>query len=288
MVYVAQAGSAGEDCLTVGEGEEAVELCFGTTGAVSMIMDGEVEDVISGVTSYTFSPPEYVGPQDVVVGDDGSVYSIVGLGTNPADREMLGERATGLGWLIEADGAGGYAAVLDVAAYEAEANPGGGEEIDSNPFSIVMTEDGWVVSDSGANALLAVDGEGTISTLAVFPDTMADAPDFLGLPPGTQIPMQAVPTGVVQGPDGAFYVGQLTGFPFEQGAAKVWRVMPGEEPEVYAEGFTNIIDVAFDADGNLFVLEIFSNGLLGVNPEDPATLAGGLSMVAPDGTVERC
>jgi sugar lactone lactonase YvrE len=99
--------------------------------------------------------------------------------------------------------------------------------------------------------------------------------------------MQAVPTGVVQGPDGAFYVGELTGFPFVPGAAKVWRVMPGEEPTVYAEGFTNIIDLAFDADGNLFVLEITEGGLLNVNPEDPATMAGALYKVAPDGTVSE-
>ena len=36
----------------------------------------------------------------------------------------------------------------------------------------------------------------------------------------------------------------------------MWRVEPGEDPEVYARGFTNIIDIAFDDDGNLFVLEI--------------------------------
>jgi len=286
MIYVAQAGVAGDDCFTVGEGEEASELCFGASGAVSMIMDGVVVDVVSDVTSYTFSAPEFVGPQDVVVGADGAVYSIVGLGADPADRDELGERATGLGWLIEADGAGSYAPVLDVAAYEAEANPHG-EEIDSNPFSIVMTEDGWVISDAGANALLAVDSEGTITTLAVFEDQMADAPDFLGLPEGTQIPMQAVPTGVVQGPDGAFYVGELTGFPFAVGMARVWRVMPGEEPEVYAEGFTNIIDLAFDDEGNLFVLEMFAGGLLAGNPEDPTTFAGHLHMVGADGSVEE-
>ncbi len=286
MVYVAQAGVAGDDCVTVGEGEEETELCFGATGAVSMISDGVVEDVISPVTSYTFSAPEFVGPQDVVLGDDGSVYAIVGLGADPAARAELGDRTAGLGWLIEADGMGGYEEVLDVAAYEGTANPDGGE-VDSNPYSAVMTADGWAIADSGANALFWVDNAGEISTLAVFPDMMADAPDFLGLPPGTQIPMQSVPTGVVQGPDGAFYVGMLTGFPFEQGAATVWRVMPGEEPEVYAEGFTNIIDLAFDAEGNLYVLEIFAGGLLSVNPEDPATLAGALHMVNADGDVEE-
>jgi hypothetical protein len=68
--------------------------------------------------------------------------------------------------------------------------------------------------------------------------------------------------------------------------ARVWRVMPGEEPEVYAEGFTNVIDLAFDDAGNLYVLEMFAGGLLGVNPEDPATLAGHLHMVGDDGSIQ--
>jgi hypothetical protein len=285
-VYVAQAGMAGDDCVTVGSGEDETELCFGTSGAVSEVMDGDVEDVMTDVTSYTFSAPEYIGPQDVFFTEDGELYSVVGLGASPEDRDSLGERTEGLGTIIEGDGSGGWESVLDVSAYESEANPDGGL-IDSNPFSVAATDDGWAISDSGANALLWADESGEISTLATFPSTMVDAPEFLELPPGTQIPMESVPTGVVQGPDGAFYVGELTGFPFAEGAAKVWRVMPGEEPEVYAEGFTNIIDLAFDADGNLWVLEITSGGLLNADPADPTTFAGGLYRVDSSGNAEE-
>jgi sugar lactone lactonase YvrE len=67
---------------------------------------------------------------------------------------------------------------------------------------------------------------------------------------------------VVRGPDGALYVGELTGFPFPVGEARVYRIEEGEEPEVYAEGFTNIADIAFDKDGNLLVLEFAKDGLL--------------------------
>jgi hypothetical protein len=35
---------------------------------------------------------------------------------------------------------------------------------------------------------------------------------------------------VVVGPDGAYYVSQLTGFPFPVGAANVYRVVPGSAP----------------------------------------------------------
>jgi hypothetical protein len=79
----------------------------------------------------------------------------------------------------------------------------------------------------------------------VFPVQPTPAPD------GTVIPMHFVPTTVARGPDGAFYVGQLTGFPFPVGGARVWRVEPGSAPTVYASGFTNIIDIAFDRRGRL-------------------------------------
>ncbi|MFD1048963.1 ScyD/ScyE family protein, partial [Kibdelosporangium lantanae] len=71
---------------------------------------------------------------------------------------------------------------------------------------------------------------------------------------------------VVRGPDGAYYVGQLTGFPFTPGSAKVFRVRPGGQPQVVADGFTNVIDVAFGPDGCLYVLEISARGLTSGDP----------------------
>jgi hypothetical protein len=71
-----------------------------------------------------------------------------------------------------------------------------------------------------------------------------------------------VPTSVVRGPDGAYYISQLTGFPFVPGAANIWRVVPGEEPTVFASGLTNVTDLAFASDGTLYAVEISSIGLL--------------------------
>ena len=121
------------------------------------------------------------------------------------------------------------------------------------------------MADAGANALLEVRANGTIDPLATFPDRMVDVLPFLGLPPGTQIPMDAVPTAVALGPDGNFYVGQLTGFPFPVGAANIYRVpAAGGTPEVFASGFTHIVDLTFGRDGSLYVVEIAKNGLLAV------------------------
>ena len=148
------------------------------------------------------------------------------------------------------------------------------------------------IADAGGNDLLGMGVNGRIETLAIFPDRMVDAPPFLGLPPGAQIPMQAVPNAVTVGPDGALYVGELTGFPFPVGGANVYRVVPGQDPEVFAAGFTNIIDLAFDPEGNLYVLEIAANSLLSgdltgalikVSPDDVRTTVAMEGLVAPAG-----
>jgi hypothetical protein len=151
----------------------------------------------------------------------------------------------------------------DVSAYE-EANDPDGAGADSNPYAIAHIGAGMrAIVDAGGNDLLSMAVNGRLETLAVFPERLVDAPPFLGLPPGAQIPMQAVPNAVTKGPDGALYVAELTGFPFPVGGANVYRLEdPLQGAEIFASGFTNIIDIAFDQDGNLYVLEITTNGLL--------------------------
>src|SRR5262249_38060014 len=55
------------------------------------------------------------------------------------------------------------------------------------------------------------------------------------------------------------YVGQLTGAPFRDGSAKIYRFVPGALPDQalapICTGFKAIISLAFDNEGNLFVLQ---------------------------------
>lgn len=256
-LYVAEAGRGGAGpCFPGPEGE----ACFGTSGAVSKVTNGGVRRVVTGLPSIAApNGRNAIGPSDVSA--RGHLTFVVGLGADPALRAQLPPLAQqASGWLLR-DKRHGWRQVADVAGFEATANPDGGAP-DSNPHSLLDTHHGYLVADAGGNSLVRVAPNGQVSTVAVFPDQMVDAPPFLGLPPGTKIPSQAVPTSVVRGPDGAYYVGTLTGFPFVPGTARVFRVVPGKAPTVHASGFTNIIDLAFGQDGKLYVLEIAHNGLL--------------------------
>ena len=186
----------------------------------------------------------------------------IGLGGSDKFRAAFGEDGAQLGTLVSGQlKHGGWSLFADVLANEATANPDR-TDIDSNPIGLVRQGEGYLVADAGGNAVVRASHKGTFTTIAVLPPGSALAPPFLGLPPGTQIPTDAVPTSVVQGPDGAYYISQLTGFPFEKGDANIWRVVPGENPTVYASGLTNLTDLAFAPDGSLYAVEIATDGLL--------------------------
>ena len=272
-LYVAEAGRGGAGpCFPGPEGE----ACFGDSGAVTRIGHGKVRRVVTGLPS--IAAPDgtnAIGPSDVAAG--GRLSFTVGLGADPALRAQLPTLATDAsGWLLR-DAARGWRQIADVAGFEASANPDGGAP-DSNPQSLLAGHGGFLVADAGGNSLVRVAPDGRVSTVVTFPGQFVDAPPMMGLPPGTQIPSEAVPTSVVRGPDGAYYVGTLTGFPFAPGSARVFRVVPGRAPTVYAGGFTNIIDLAFGQDGRLYVLEIAHNGLLS------GDRTGALIRVGRDGT----
>ncbi|MFC0113584.1 ScyD/ScyE family protein [Kibdelosporangium aridum] len=259
-LYVAESGRGGSDgCFAGPEGE----ACLGSSGAVTKIEHGKQKRVLSGLPSVAApAGTNALGPTDVVA-RGGSIAFTVGLGAAPDQRTKLPEAAQGLSTL-RSDGYRGLKTVADLGTYEATANPDGGA-LDTNPTSVIASPWGYTAVDAGGNSLLGVGPTGKVWTIATFADHDG---------------AQAVPTAVAQGPDGALYVGELTGFPFKPGSARVYKVWPGKQPEVFADGFTNIIDVAFDRHGTLYVLEIAKDGLTAGPP------AGALIKVGENGSHE--
>ena len=252
-LYVAEAGTGGSGpCFQGPEGPS----CFGLSGSVTRIDKHGQTRVLTGLPSFAVegSGEAAIGPSDVSFRGNGGMYVTVGLGLDLDFSKTIPELGD-MGQLIRARlSQGDWKTVADLADFEDANNPTGDEE-NVNPHSVLARPGARIVADAGANDLLRVAANGSISVLATFPNR--DVP-FGG---GT-FSMDAVPTTVTGGPDGALYVGQLTGFPFPPGGANVYRVAPGGSPEVFAGGFTNIIDIAFDKAGNLYVLEISKNGIL--------------------------
>ena len=90
------------------------------------------------------------------------------------------------------------------------------------------------------------------------------------LPPAQPGGRDPVPTSVAEGPDGALYVSQLTGFPFWQGTSSVFRLASdGSSTEVYSSGFTAVVDLAVADDLTLYVLEIASGQVPPFPPPSP-------------------
>ncbi|MBU3076247.1 ScyD/ScyE family protein [Sphingomonas quercus] len=243
-LYIAEGGTFNNGPVgPSGEGPAA----YGTTGAISRVDNGVQTRIISDLPSFTnINTGSASGPQDIAF-YNGVGYFVVGLGANPAVRtNELGSApgAANLGSLYSFTGAT-VTKIADLAGYEASENPTG-DQIDSNPYHLTAGANGLLVTDAGGNSLLNVTAGGAVSTAGTFADVGYDA----------------VPTGVSVGPDGAFYVGQLTGFPFPVGGADIFRIDPLTGIQsIYATGFTNITDIAWGADGSLYVLQIADNGL---------------------------
>lgn len=270
-LYVAEAGEGGSDFCFVHPALGPV--CGGMSGAVTRLWKGKQERILRGLPSFVNEDGEALGPSDVNPHGNGNLYVTIGLGDNPAVRNTFPASARLHGWLVKGNPSGNWKPVVDIAGFEAANNPDAGQpgtHVDSNPNAVAALSGGRVVVDAGANDVLSIDGNGDISVLAVFPVRFVP----FG---GGMIPMQPVPTSVAVGPDGAYYVGQLTGFPFPFGGANIFRLVPGQAPTVYASGFTNVLDVAFGPDGSLYVAEISHFGLLSGNP------AGGIWRVPPGG-----
>jgi hypothetical protein len=287
-IYVAEAGRGGSGPCITGGGSDA-PMCLGQTGAITRIAYGHQQRVVDGLPSLApAGGNEAGGPQDVDVSRFGFGSFITGLGANPTQRATLGAAGSDLASIFAFTPWGHISKRADLGDYEVAADPDkdqtGSEGVDSNPNSVLNRRGGYVAVDAGGNDLLRVRRNGDVSTIAVFSfERTADAPPFLGLPPGTKLPVQPVPTGVVRGPDGAYYVSELTGFPFPAGVARIYRVVPGSAPEIFADHLTNVTDLAFGRDGSLYAVEIAKDGLLSV-PPGAADSVGALVEIARDGT----
>ena len=244
-LYAAEAGTGGDGpSILSGDGQT---VFFGLSGGVTRYRSGVQEAVIDGLPS--LAPTGgfgATGAHDLAF-LNGVLHVVMGFGANPALRANLAGAPGSelLGQVVSVSG-NTVSAVADLAAFELADGPD--NEPNSNPFSVVALANSLVVTDAGGNDVLTVSQDGTIALKAVLP----------------QGSYQPVPTGATVGPNGDILVGQLTGFPFPVGGANVLAIDGAGMIDVFAAGFTNLIDVAF-GNGKLYALEFDSDSLIGPN-----------------------
>jgi hypothetical protein len=259
-LYVIEAGRGGNGPCPVHRNQP---MCYGATGALTRLRDGAQERIAVGFPSYISPSGEVTGAHDVSFLGVGGAYVTIGFGGDPAQRGVFGTDGALFGTLVHVAASGRWWPISDVAAHEGRFNPAG-DRVDTNPYGLLVEPGARLVADAGANALLEVKPNGQTTTVAVFLSRPARSTD-------------AVPTAVVKGPDGAYYVSELTGTPFTAGAARIYRVVPGESPEPYVTGFKTVIDLDFGPDGSLYVLQYATGPVFFSGP-------GQIVRVAPDGT----
>jgi hypothetical protein len=294
-LVVTEAGTGGpvgtSNCATgpATEGAGTSQYCTGPTGDIFTISSpGQTTPVLSELPSVIeVAIQEVTGPSAIAYGHGREAVTIDDFLVNPDGSNNLLPKpfASAFGTLRLISG--GKTKVVDIAAFAA-AHPQSASSLgtvpgevpwDSDPYDVVAYRGGWAVADAGANDLLYVSATGRISILARFPAVAEQVPaGVFGNPTPITVEAQAVPTSIAVGPDRALYVGLLRGVPSDPGTADIYRVVPGQQPVIWASGLTSVTAIAFDRQGRLLATEFNTGGLL-----SPPTVPGALVRISNDG-----
>lgn len=223
----------------------------------------------------------------------------MGYGGNPTIQDF-GENSPSWGQLYKVDfSKGSLTSIANLPKYELANNSDGEATLDvsgevaSNPYAFTIKDNTAYIIDAAANNIMRVGLDGSnLTSLAVLPKQTIVNPIFPTPAPGQVLPpdapppgqvpnaidIQSVPTGVTVGPDGALYVSEYTGFPFPEGKARIFRVSLDGATTVYADGFTQLSDLEFDPQGNLYALQY------GNQPQWQGISDASVIQIAPDGT----
>jgi plastocyanin/sugar lactone lactonase YvrE len=227
-LYVAESGKPGEVMVPL-------PVNFGGTGPIGtnarlsrIPPGGQRQDFVTGLPNVgLYGGIEMLGASGMAV-LGGALYEVAAghITVSPALS-----RVTADGTLQRIADVGAYNRTHPVPGDNGDAVPLG------NPFDMVALGDSLYISDGNYNRILKVTVDGTITTLV----------DFGGDP---------TTVGLAAGPDNNLYVAQFGLAPYTPGSGRVDRVAPnGTVTQGAVANLTTPIDVAFDRDGTMFVLQ---------------------------------
>jgi hypothetical protein len=293
-LYVAEAGHGGTAaCFT---SPELGKNCVGFTSGISRvnIAAGTATRVVRGLVSIASPDGSAATGVDGISAQGGRLYGIitgsalgVPSGVLPAKVAVRAKRQ--LGRLITATPSGHVRWVADVGDTDyrwsaRHKNLVPGQFPDANPYGVLAAPRFTWVVDAGSNTLDRVSSTGSVQVVKFIPN-----------PPSSD----AVPTCIARGPDGALYIGELTGGGNQPGASVVWRYGNGRLTK-WATGLTAVTGCGFARNGKFYAVELSTNGLDNAAPgtgavvqvprhsTHPVTIVGGLDFpggfaAGPDG-----
>jgi hypothetical protein len=276
--------------------------CLDNSGTVDLVTpSGHVRRLRSGLPSIaeSHSDSQATGPVQAELRDGilHVLFQNTSINATTGDQ-IYGTGGTLLDTLTAFDGSGTGSSALqaDLGPFEARENPDHGEGTnvsdgedvakDSDPYGFVAYRGGYAVVDAGANDVLWVSASGTIRVLAVLPTIRerAAAGTFGSAQKrAIEAAAQPVPDAIAVGPDGALYIGDFGGEPYDADTSVIYRILPGHAAAVVARGFTAIDDITFDASGRMLVLELDRKGLNDPGLEKNHPAAGALYRLSDTG-----
>jgi hypothetical protein len=273
-LLIAEAGVAADDNGPCAAADGGGTLCYGDSGSVysySLAPGGQSGRIITGLPSEANPAKNFVKGLEGLSLFHGQLTGVFSLSGTLATRTGLGPGAADLGQAVTFGPNGSVTPIADVAAKEAQLY---GTNAATDLWGVTTGYYGTVIANEdgtpapgtlyGGNDILQLNN-GNLTQMVAFPQRVSA--------PNGNATIESAPDTVVQGPDGAFYVGELTSYPYYNGAADIWRVVPGQTPTLFASGFTKVGDLAFTPSGQLLVLE-----------QGHQDTSGSLVMIAPNGT----
>ena len=172
---------------------------------------------------------------------DGQLYVLMAEGREPLSRTIL----------HISDAQTPPRVVADILAYVADPltlDYNKATYVKLNPFAMVADAEGgrFLVTDGASGQIFSADANGAISIFS-------------------QVEGHDVLTGIAWGPDGLVYAASFSRLPHNEGSGSIVRLQMNGRSRTILKGLTAPIDLAFDSDGRLYVLE-FMSGADGEHP----------------------
>lgn len=266
-LYVAEAGSGGDMTTTEAQCEQIPPPLGpakgGFTSRISKISPGGIRTTVADALPST---------ADVLVGDTIGIADVAFIGNTLFALSSGAGCGNGLAGtnnaVLRVNANGSTTQVANLSAFIAANPTAKPKDDDFTPdgvwYSLLAARGDFFVAESNQDQLVKITAAGQVSRVVDL--------SVLGY---------RVPTALAY--DGDFYIGNLSDFPFGEGASEILKITPDGQVSTFASGFTAIVGLAFDALHRLYVLE----NTTGAGNEFPTPGTGRVSRLDAAGRMEE-